>query len=93
MVRCFLSDLGVNILPKYDVQNIVNTDVFLKLQIFYLFDIWGPQGRPGHLGGFLGAWGRIFVVRQGAGNILQYCYPGWLAVGGSQNLGHEQMWW
>ena len=32
--------------------------------------------------GFWGPWGRILVVRQGAGNILQYCCPGWLGWGG-----------
>ena len=26
------------------VENVVNTDVFLKLQIFDFFDIWGSSG-------------------------------------------------
>ena len=37
--------------------------------------------------GFLDAWGRILVVREGAGNILQYCCTGWLGWGGPKILG------
>ena len=55
MVGCFSSDLGVNILPKYDGQmcrkHIVNIDVFLRFRIFDLFDILGSSGT---------AWDLIF---------------------------------
>ena len=40
-------DLGVNMLRNMMVrcvENIVNIDVFLKLQIFYFFDILGSTG-------------------------------------------------
>ena len=36
------------------VENIVNTDVFLKSQIFDFFDILGSSGRPGT------TFGRLF---------------------------------
>ena len=64
------------------VENIVNTDVFLKLQIFDFIDILGSSGT---------AWDLILaafwppgaaLVRQGAGNILKYCCPGRAARGG-----------
>ena len=47
VVGCFLSDLGMNILPKYDGQmctKLIDTSVFLKLQIFSLFDILESSG-------------------------------------------------
>ena len=47
MVGCFFRDLGVNILRNLMVrcvENIVNTDVFLKLQIFDFIDILGSSG-------------------------------------------------
>ena len=52
VVGCFLRDLGVNILRNMMVryvENIVNTDVFSKSQIFDFFDILGSSGRPGTL--------------------------------------------
>ena len=71
MVGCFFRDLGVNMLRNMMVrcvENIVNTDVFLKSQIFDFFDILGSSGRPGtsfwrlfgslgpHFGGPGGCW-------------------------------------
>ena len=96
MPGCFFSDLGVNILRNMMVrcvENIVNIYVFLKLQVFNFFDILGSSGTAWDLIlGLFGARGRILVIREGAGNILQYCYPGNSAGwGGSQSLGNEQM--
>ena len=56
MVGCFFRDLGVNILRNMMVrcvENIVNTDVFLKLQIFDFIDILGSSGT---------AWDLIFAA-------------------------------
>ena len=76
------------------VENIVNTDVFLKLQIFEFFDILGSSGRPGTSAWWL--FGRLvphFGGPQGAGNMLQYLLglarPGWLA---GLDPGSERMW-
>ena len=44
MVGCFFRDLGLNILRNMMVrcvENIVNTDVFLKSQIFDFFQYFG----------------------------------------------------
>ena len=86
MVGCFFRDLGVNILRNMMVrcvENIVNTDVFLKSQIFDFFDILGSSGRPGtSFWRLFGSLGPHFGGPGGAGNILQYCCPGWLAGGG-----------
>ena len=64
-------------------ENIINTDVFLNSQILDFFEILGSSGRPGtSFWQLFGCLGRILVVREGAGNTVQYCYPGWLAGGG-----------
>ena len=45
--RLFFRDLGVNILRNMMVrcvENIVNTDIFSKSQIFEFFDILGSRG-------------------------------------------------
>ena len=62
--------------------------MFSLSRIFVIFSIfWSPRDGPGpHFGGFLGAWGRILVVWEGAGNAMKYCYPGWLAGGGPKIL-------
>ena len=66
-------------------ENLVNTDVFLNSHILDFFEILGSSGRPGtSLWQLFGCLGRILVAREGAGNTVQYCYPGWLG-GGSQD--------
>ena len=75
MAGCLLSDLGVNILRNMMVicvENLLNTDVCLSLQILDFFRYFGGprDGLGPHFGGFLDAWGRIYVVREGAGNLV-----------------------
>ena len=68
------------------VENIINTDVFLKLQIFYFFDILGSLGRPGT--SFWRLFGRLGPHFGGPGGCWEYTailLP-WLAgLGGSQD--------
>ena len=103
MVGCFFKDLGLNILRNMMVrcvENIVNTDVFLKSQIFDFFDILGSSGRPGtSFGRLFGRLGPHFGGPQGAGNMLQYLLclarPGWLAgldPGGARTRSGEGNW-
>ena len=62
MVGCFFRDLGVNILRNMVVrciESLLNTNVFLKLQIFEFSDILGVlrDGLGPHFGGFFGYLG------------------------------------
>ena len=91
MVGCFFRDLGLNILRNMMVrcvENILDTHVFLKSQIFYFFDILGSLGRPGSSFGWV--FGRLGPHFGGPGGCWEYTailLP-WLAgLGGSQNPG------
>ena len=92
MVGCFFKDLGVNILRNLMVrcvENMVNTDVFLKLQIFDFFDILGSLGRPGT--SFWRLFGRLGPHFGGPGGCWEFSailLPWQAGLEGSQDLEH-----
>ena len=77
------------------VENILNTDVFLKLQIFEFSDILGSTGTAWDLilEAFRVPGAAFWWSGGGAGNTLQYCCPGRAARGGSKTGVNEVRWW
>ena len=75
-------------------ENIVNTDVFLKLHIFDFFDVLASPGRPGtSFWRLFGRLGRHFGGPAGCWEYTAILQP-WLAgMEGSQTGGNEVRGW